>query len=546
MGQQHLSSMASPIRAVPDSTQVEMEELKVNSDGLEYTPAAMEDPTQALDVPEPPPTLVDIQGVNDVDDSEIPPELVDIQEVGFDESESLPALVDIQELGSDDPGSIPSLLDIPDVSSDVPELLPALLAIQDVGSDEPESLATLMDIQEVGSDKPESTQGEMEEQKVASDEPESTQGDMEEQKVASDEPESTQGDMEEQEVASDEPESTQGDMEEQEVASDPESTPGDKEDLETASDAKDMVTEASDNISELGSVEEDIDSTVTEMDDTTKDEIQEGLEIALAAVSSGISNVSSLEEIVASSMGGVFGKPAKVSRYYLPLTDEELAGLATSVEGFEMEQQKQEQSYFVLLGSLTSKVRQCAFQHSLTKLKHAKENTQDVLSQLHETIVLIEQVKEELDQKLASSGQQQPQDSWLEWESKEAQAASAKELTDQDELETQALEVSHTLAQQLQSVTAALVANLQGLPEDLQEKVQLIRENIEKLQVSFASAESFQDLPSSLLTEGKAQASKTHEMVEELVDHLIHNTPLSWIVGPFIPGRNDDEVIEIE
>lgn len=62
------------------------------------------------------------------------------------------------------------------------------------------------------------------------------------------------------------------------------------------------------------------------------------------------------------------------------------------MEGFEMatvEQQKEQQSYFVRLGSLSSKLRHRAYQHSLGKLRTAKQGTQDALTQLHQTIELV-------------------------------------------------------------------------------------------------------------------------------------------------------------
>lgn len=65
------------------------------------------------------------------------------------------------------------------------------------------------------------------------------------------------------------------------------------------------------------------------------------------------------------------------------------AKLATAVEGFEPEQQKQQQSYFVRLGSLSTKLRNRALQHSLGKLQSARRSSQDVLAQLQCTLDLV-------------------------------------------------------------------------------------------------------------------------------------------------------------
>lgn len=67
--------------------------------------------------------------------------------------------------------------------------------------------------------------------------------------------------------------------------------------------------------------------------------------------------------------------------------------LATTVEGFGMasvEEQKQQQSYFVRLGSLSNKVRHRAYQHSLNKVQRIKQSTQDTLSRLQLAIKLVQ------------------------------------------------------------------------------------------------------------------------------------------------------------
>lgn len=49
----------------------------------------------------------------------------------------------------------------------------------------------------------------------------------------------------------------------------------------------------------------------------------------------------------------------------------------------------QPQSYFVRLGSLSSKLRHRAYQHSLAKIKNTRQSIQETLSQLHQTIDLV-------------------------------------------------------------------------------------------------------------------------------------------------------------
>ena len=68
------------------------------------------------------------------------------------------------------------------------------------------------------------------------------------------------------------------------------------------------------------------------------------------------------------------------------------ARLATSLEGFDIAsvaQQRQEQSYFVRLGSLSERLRQRAYEHSLGKLQSTRQRAQEALLQLSQTLSLV-------------------------------------------------------------------------------------------------------------------------------------------------------------
>uniref|UniRef100_A0A670YV72 Perilipin n=1 Tax=Pseudonaja textilis TaxID=8673 RepID=A0A670YV72_PSETE len=285
--------------------------------------------------------------------------------------------------------------------------------------------------------------------------------------------------------------------------------------------------------------------------DITRSAVQSGVEMTRSAVSSSVNTVmeSSVAQMVSSNLEAALGKSEEMVDHYLPMTDEELAKLATSVEGFEIgtvEQQKEQKSYFVRLGSLSSKLRHRAFQHSLVKLKKAKQGTQDSLSQLHQTIELIEHVKQGVDQKL-QSGQEKLHQMWLQWHQKQAPEVTQKDAPKPQEIESQALEVSRGLTQQLQSATTTLVSNLQGLPAGLQEKVGLIRQNVDELRTAFMTAGSFQDLPGSILAQSREKVAKARQLTDELMDHVVQNAPLTWLVGPFsASGKPEGEEIEMK
>lgn len=54
-----------------------------------------------------------------------------------------------------------------------------------------------------------------------------------------------------------------------------------------------------------------------------------------------------------------------------------------------VEQQRRHQGYFVRLGSLSTRLRHLAYEHSLGKLRQKKHHAQDTLAQLQETLELV-------------------------------------------------------------------------------------------------------------------------------------------------------------
>lgn len=68
------------------------------------------------------------------------------------------------------------------------------------------------------------------------------------------------------------------------------------------------------------------------------------------------------------------------------------ARLATSLEGVDIasvQQQRQEQSYFVRLGSLSERLRRRAYAHSLGKLQRTRQRAQEALAQLAQALSLV-------------------------------------------------------------------------------------------------------------------------------------------------------------
>ncbi|KAF1441892.1 Perilipin-3, partial [Spheniscus demersus] len=297
----------------------------------------------------------------------------------------------------------------------------------------------------------------------------------------------------------------------------------------TVTGAKDVLT------STVAGAKDVVTSRVTGVMDMTKGAVQGSVELTKSVVSSGVNTVmgSTVGQMVASGMGSVLEKSEELVDHYLPMTDEELAKLATAVEGFETEQQKQQQSYFVRLGSLSTKLRHRALQHSLGKLQSARHSSQDVLAQLQRTLDLVEHLKQGMDQKL-QGGQEKLQQMWLEWSKK--QPGGGKDLVPPEPVESGTLALLQGLTQQLQSSCQPLVSSLQGLPASIQDTAGQVRHNVEELRAALASAASLQDVTSSVLAQARARATKARQLMDELVEHVAHNTPLTWLVGPFAPS----------
>uniref|UniRef100_K7FET6 Perilipin n=1 Tax=Pelodiscus sinensis TaxID=13735 RepID=K7FET6_PELSI len=276
--------------------------------------------------------------------------------------------------------------------------------------------------------------------------------------------------------------------------------------------------------------------------DATKDVVQESVELTKSVVSSTVNTANikkarAAGQMVASGVDVVLEKSEALVDHYLPMTNEELVKLAVAVEGFDaasVEEQTQRRSYFVRLGSLSSKVRHRAYQHSLHKLRLVKQNTQETLSQLQLAITLIEYVKQGVGQKLLDS-QEKLRQLWMEWNWTQPRGSPAKDASSQTEVESHTLAMMRLITQQLHPACESLASSIQGLPSSIQDTVQLVVNNVQQLHASFSRADSFQDLSSSSLAQSREKVTRAQESLDALLEYLSHNTPLNWLIGPFTP-----------
>uniref|UniRef100_A0A672U621 Perilipin n=1 Tax=Strigops habroptila TaxID=2489341 RepID=A0A672U621_STRHB len=309
------------------------------------------------------------------------------------------------------------------------------------------------------------------------------------------------------------------------------------------SDTKELVS------SRVADAKDAVSSKVMEVIDVTKETLQSSIEAARSAVTSSVGMVmdSGVSQTAVSGAEAVLGVTEDSS---LPMGNEELAKLAVSEEGADtmpVEQQQEKRRYFVRLRSLPDELRLFAYLHSTDKMKQVWQGMQEALAQLHSIIDLIEVFKQGFNQKLQEQ-QEKLHQMWLDWSRK-----SSKEGGDNSsaEPESLALLLACSITQQLQITCCKVVSAIQGLPSSLQDKVKLLLTNTEELHASFSAAKSFQDLSSSILTQNQRKLAVIHEYMEELLDYLKNNIPLSWLVGPFSPREEremsqEDEPLQEE
>lgn len=57
----------------------------------------------------------------------------------------------------------------------------------------------------------------------------------------------------------------------------------------------------------------------------------------------------------------------------------------------------------------------------------------------------------------------------------------------------------------------------------------------------FLSAASFKEVSDGLLASSKGQLQKMKESLDDVMDYLVNNTPLNWLVGPFYPQLTESQ-----
>ncbi|XP_037348005.1 perilipin-2 isoform X2 [Talpa occidentalis] len=282
-------------------------------------------------------------------------------------------------------------------------------------------------------------------------------------------------------------------------------------------------------------------STITGVMDKTKGAVTDSVEKTKSVVNGSINTVlgSRMMQLVSSGVENALTKSELLVDQYLPLTEEELEKEAKKVEGFEIVQKP---SYYIRLGSLSTKLRSRAYQQALSRVKEAKQKSQETISQLHSTVNMIEFAR-----KNVHSANQKIQDAqdklsltWVEWK-----RSIGYDDTDEshcaEHIESRTLAIARNLTQQLQTTCHTLLYNIEGLPQNIQDQASHLGVMAGDLYSVFRNAASFKEVSDSLLTSSKGQLQKMKDSLDDMMDYLVNNTPLNWLVGPFYPQLTDSQ-----
>ncbi|XP_058157893.1 perilipin-2 [Dasypus novemcinctus] len=315
---------------------------------------------------------------------------------------------------------------------------------------------------------------------------------------------------------------------------------------QVVANAKGAMTGARDAVTTtVTGAKDSVASTITGVVDKTKGAVTGSVEKTKSVVNGSINTVleSRMMQLVSSGVENALTKSELLVDQYLPLTEEELEKEAKKVEGFDVVQKP---SYYVRLGSLSTKFRSRAYQQALGRVKEAKQKSQETLSQLQSTVNLIEFARKNVHN--ANQKIQNAQDkfylSWVEWK-RSIGHDDIDESHCAEHIESRTLTIARNLTQQLQTTCHTLLSNLQGLPQNIQDQANHLAVMAGDISSVFHNVASFKEVSNGLLTSSKGQLQKMKESLDDVMDYLVNNTPLNWLILDFTTIDLTSETDEI-
>ncbi|KAI3376497.1 hypothetical protein L3Q82_016951 [Scortum barcoo] len=296
------------------------------------------------------------------------------------------------------------------------------------------------------------------------------------------------------------------------------------------SSAKDVVTTAKDVMTgTVSGAKDTVSDTLTSAVEKTRGVVHDGMEKTRAVVVGSVSTVmeSRVARLVSTGVDTALSTSESLVDQYLPLTEDELAELeAKAVQCFD----KKEPSYYVRLGSLSTKLRKRAYTRAVAKIQDGKQRSKEFISELNSTVDLIEYGRKNIDG--ANQKVNEKLSSLVSWKSSGPNQEDGHEA---EVIESRTLALARSLTHQLQTTCLVLVSSLQGLPNHIQQEVLSLSRSATQIYTNFSKASRLGELPDSVLTSSKVQLGKMKDSLDHVMDYLVNNTPLNWLVGPFYP-----------
>lgn len=243
-------------------------------------------------------------------------------------------------------------------------------------------------------------------------------------------------------------------------------------------------------------------------------------------------------QMVSSGMGLALSRSEDWVDQNLPLTERELAAVAEPVTS-EVTTPPTSPGYFVRLGKLSAKVQERALEQSLGRARRARDATYATVAQMTSTLDLLESARTSLGTASNQIGgaSEQLMQRWTEWKQKQAEARQTESEPDgtsdeAEQLEWRVLSMVHGLSAQLRSACSNVVSSAQGLPGAVQDQLTSARRSAEELHSSLGNTSTITPL---LLERSRHHLTQVQQSLDGVMDYLLNNTPLNWLVGPFAP-----------
>ncbi|KAM9335474.1 perilipin-2 [Symphorus nematophorus] len=295
------------------------------------------------------------------------------------------------------------------------------------------------------------------------------------------------------------------------------------------SSAKDVVTTAKDVVSgTVSGAKDTVSDTLTSAVEKTRGAVQDGMEKTRAVVSGSVSTVleSRVARLVSSGVDTALSTSESLVEQYLPLTEDELELEEKNVRGFD----DMEPNYYVRLGSLSTKLRKRAYTRAVARIQDAKQRSREFISELNSTVDLIEYGRKNIDG--ANQMVNDKLSSLVAWKSSGPNQENGHEA---EVIESRTLALARSLTQQLQTTCLVIVSGMQGLPSHIQQEALSLSRSATQIYTSFSKANRLGDLPDSVLSSSRVHLGRMKDSLDNVMDYLVNNTPLNWLVGPFYP-----------